>query len=106
MTIRSLDMQVLVQKVGEVARLQQTEQAGAHRQQQEFAEAINAETIKNSKAPREIDQHKAELTTKKDKEKHKKKSSQGSEKKPGINDESMASEFIDPDKGNNVDIKI
>ncbi|KUG03619.1 hypothetical protein ASZ90_019052 [hydrocarbon metagenome] len=107
MTIRSLDMQVLVQKVGEVARIQQTEQSGAHRQQQEFAQAINAQTTKNSQTTREVDQNKAELNANRDKEEHKKKSKKEAGKKTGTNDESIAADFlIDPEKGHNVDIKI
>ncbi len=107
MTIRSLDMQVLVQKVGEVARIQQTEQTGANRQQQEFAQAINAQTTKNSQATREIDQHKTEPKTHKDKEKPGQKAKKEARKKAEIDEENSMGEFDPhPDKGHNIDIKI
>ncbi len=107
MTIRSLDMQVLVQKIGEVARIQQTDQVGANKRQQEFTQAINAETIKNSKSAQEIDQHKAQLSTNKDKDEDKREPKKKAGKKAESDNEIMDSEFnIDPDKGHNIDIKI
>lgn len=48
MTIRSIDMQVLVQKVGDVAKIQQAQQVGSY-QQEEFANKIAKETDKFSK---------------------------------------------------------
>lgn len=106
MTIRSLDMQVLVQKVGEVARIQQTDQVGANRKQQEFAEAINAQTTKNTKAVPEVEQHKAQLSANKDKDQDKKKSKRKS-RKAGFRNKDLDSELsTDPDKGHNIDIKI
>ncbi len=107
MTIKSLDMQVMVQKIGEVARIQQSEQTGANNKQQEFTEAINAQTIKNSKATPEVEQHKPQLNTNKDKDKDKRDPPKKARKKAVLDNESMDSEFnIDPDKGHNVDIKI
>ncbi len=106
MTIRSIDMQVLVQKVSEVARIQQTDQAGANRKQQEFAEAINAQTAKNTKATPEVEQHKAQLSTNKDKDQDKKKSKKRTAK-ARLSNEDLDSELsVDPDKGHNIDIKI
>jgi len=48
MTIKSIDMQVLVQKVGDVAKIQQAQQIGNH-QQEEFVNNITKETDKFSK---------------------------------------------------------
>jgi len=105
MSIKSVDMQVLVQKVGEVARIQQAEQAGAHKNRQEFAEAISAQTVKNSKTPRKVEQKKAEMNTEKDKDKEKKKSRKkaGQQESKDIAEQEL---FLDPDKGSKVDIKI
>jgi hypothetical protein len=49
MTIRSIDMQVLIQKVGDVARIQQSQQLENNSRQQEFAQQITQQTDKNVK---------------------------------------------------------
>lgn len=49
MSIRSVDMQVLVQKAGDVARVQQTHQIEQDRRQQEFNHAIIQQTNHNTK---------------------------------------------------------
>jgi hypothetical protein len=49
MTIKSIDMQVLVQKVGDVARIQQAQQIGHNHRQEEFVKNISQETDKYSK---------------------------------------------------------
>ena len=49
MTIRSVDMQVLIQKVGDVARIQQSQQLENNSRQQEFAQQISQQTDKNAK---------------------------------------------------------
>ena len=49
MTIRSVDMQVLIQKVGDVARIQQSQQLENNSRQQEFTQQISQQTDKNVK---------------------------------------------------------
>ncbi|HWP98611.1 MAG TPA: hypothetical protein VN426_17345 [Syntrophomonadaceae bacterium] len=49
MSIRSVDMQVLVQKVGDISRIQQTHQVEENNRQQEFNQAIVQQTDHNSK---------------------------------------------------------
>jgi len=49
MTIRSIDMQVLIQKVGDVARIQQSQQLENNSRQQEFTQQISQQTDKNVK---------------------------------------------------------
>lgn len=49
MTIKSIDMQVLVQKIGDVAKIQQAQQIGNNHRQEEFVKNISAETDKYSK---------------------------------------------------------
>lgn len=49
MTIRSIDAQVLVQKVGEVAKIQQAQQVGNIHKQDEFINNISKQTEKYSK---------------------------------------------------------
>ncbi|MGS0764287.1 hypothetical protein [Syntrophomonas curvata] len=49
MTIKSIDMQVLVQKVGDVAKIQQAQQIGNNHRQEEFIKNINQETDRYSK---------------------------------------------------------
>jgi hypothetical protein len=49
MSIRSVDMQVLVQKVGDISRVQQAHQVEEHKRQQEFTQAIAQQTEHNTK---------------------------------------------------------
>ncbi len=49
MTIRSVDMQVLIQKVGDIARIQQSQQLENNSRQQEFAQQISQQTDKDAK---------------------------------------------------------
>jgi len=49
MTIRSLDMQVLVQKSGDVARIQHNQHQDIINRQDEFAQTISRQTAQNSK---------------------------------------------------------
>ena len=50
MSIRSTDMQVLIQKVGDVAKLQQIQQQELSVKQQEFNNQIMDQTLKNTHA--------------------------------------------------------
>ncbi len=49
MTIRSVDMQVLVQKVNDVTKIQQTQQVEGQNRQQESAQNIAAQTERVSR---------------------------------------------------------
>ena len=49
MTIKSIDMQVLVQKVGDVAKIQQAQQTGNNHRQEEFIKNINEQTDRYTK---------------------------------------------------------
>jgi len=103
-TIKSMDMQVLVQKIGDIARVRQVDQTGTQRRQQEFNELINNQTNKNSKTIKEINQDKARLNTDKDKEKR--KSNKKSTKIKTHKEKTDDNLNFDMEKGNNIDIKI
>ncbi|MGI5911175.1 MAG: hypothetical protein ACOX6E_01160 [Syntrophomonadaceae bacterium] len=49
MTIKSIDAQVLVQKISDVAKIQQAQQLGNNHKQDEFINSIYKETEKYSK---------------------------------------------------------
>lgn len=82
MTIKSIDMQVLVQKVGDVAKIQQAQQIGNNHRQEEFVKNINAETDKYSKTVNKPgqSQHK-KVDEKEEKEKQSRKRYKDSGKK-------------------------
>jgi hypothetical protein len=72
MTIRSIDMQVLVQKVGEVAKIQQAEKTSQHIKQQSFLEQIAQQTEVVSKTVNEASASESGLIREKQSEKKKK----------------------------------
>lgn len=71
MTIRSVDMQVLVQKVGEVTKLQQTEKTDQQVRQQAFLEQIAQQTEQTSKTVNQTPASEAALIREKQEEKKK-----------------------------------
>lgn len=105
-TIRSVDMQVLVQKVGDVAKIKQAEQSSDNNRQQQFTQQISQDTIKYSKTVNQaLPGEKKRVHDKEDKEKRtlyrRKKGGKGQEKENNTENWSF-----DPDTGNNIDIKI
>ncbi len=114
MTIRSLDMQVLVQKVGDVARVQQAQQTESNSRQQEFLQAIDQQTKERSKAVKETEknesafvhgkeeQEKEKKAKKKSKGKGKKRKKENKENKEN-KESSLAKDRI---KGNNIDFTV
>ncbi len=106
MSIRSVDMQVLVQKAGDVARVQQTHQIEQDRRQQEFNQAIIQQTHQNTK---EVNQtlksedayiHGRQEKQKKEKKDHENK---GNEEKTANNENKSVKS---PIQGHHVDITI
>lgn len=107
MSIKSIDMQVLVQKVSDVARIRQVEQTEADRRQQEHVQVISQETNTNSKVIKETEQGKTRRMDKNDEKGGKRQGKQGQEQPDqqnhGTGDEKI---FKCLYKGNNIDIKI
>ncbi|MBO8159377.1 hypothetical protein [Thermosyntropha sp.] len=105
MTIKSIDMQVLVQKIGDVAKIKQAEQSNANNRQQDFIMQISQDTQKYSKTV-----HQALAAEKKfvhEREERKDKSRYKGKKKENNNIvDSKKEDEINSDKGNNIDIKI
>lgn len=106
MSIKSVDMQVLVQKVGDIARLQQAQHTEANHRQGEFSQLITAQTLANRQTVRDV--HDPESKTMQDKEPKKHDQEQGRERRGG--EESRPDKdkelFKDYYKGNTIDIKI
>lgn len=106
-TIRSVDMQVLVQKVGDVAKIKQAEQSSDNNRQQQFTQQINQDTIKYSKTVNQAlpGEKKRVHDDKEDKEKRtlyrRKKGGKSQEKENNTENWSFNS-----DTGTNIDIKI
>lgn len=79
MSIRSVDMQVLVQKVGDISRIQHTHQVEESQRQQEFNQAIVQQTDHNS---REVNQSlRGEEAYVHERQEKQKKEKKGEEKK-------------------------
>jgi|GEM_PF-395658 len=112
MTIRSIDMQVLVQKVGEVAKIQQAEKTSQHIKQQSFLEQIAQQTEVVSKTVNEASASEPGLIREKQSDKKKKhaekKKKHTGKKKARQNepdDEETANWTPDPNKGSNLDVR-
>ena len=106
MTIRSIDMQVLVQKVGEVAKIQQTEKTDQQVRQQSFLEQIAQQTQFVSTTENKPPASESSLIRDKQSDKRKKSTSQKKkEKASGLEDEEALSWTDDPHKGSNLDIR-
>ena len=103
MTIRSIDMQVLVQKVGDVAKIQQAEKSDHNNRQQQFAQQILQQTETNSKTVSQNLRSEATLIRDKqeEEEKRKKKKRQNQLEEDPIEEELLK----DKHRGQNIDIK-
>lgn len=106
MTIRSIDMQVLVQKVGEVAKIQQTEKTDQNVRQQSFLEQISQQTQLVSTTVNQTPASESSLIRDNQSDKKKKQSNhKKKEKASGLEDEEALNWAEDPNKGSNLDIR-
>ena len=105
MTIRSIDMQVLVQKVGEVAKLQQTEKTDQQVRQQSFLEQIAQQTEQVSHTVNQTPASEAALIREKQSDKKKKSPHKKNADPRNSDDEEAANWPNDPDRGSNLDIR-
>ncbi|MDD2585230.1 MAG: hypothetical protein PHT79_00595 [Syntrophomonadaceae bacterium] len=106
MTIRSIDMQVLVQKVGDVAKIQQVQQSDHANRQQEFAQQIAQQTEKNTKTVNQPLQNQSKLIhekQEKEKQSRKYRNKEGKKDNKENNDDNV---IFEPNKGKTIDIKI
>lgn len=106
MSIRSVDMQVMVQKVGDVARIQQAQQTEAGHRQGEFSQLITAQTVASRQTVRELND--PEGKTLQDNEHQKQDQEPGRERRGGNEQRRDQDQeiFRDYYKGNTIDIKI
>jgi hypothetical protein len=104
MTIKSIDMQVLVQKVGDVAKIQQAQQAGNNHRQEEFIKNISEQTDRYTKTVNKtLHSESKKVNEKEEKEKQSRK--KHTAKKEEGKDKSGESKLQTPsESGGNVDI--
>lgn len=109
MTIRSIDMQVLIPKVSDVAKIQQIQLQENASRQQENANLIARETLKNTTTVNQPLRDESALVH--EKEEREKNSKKNKEKK-GKNDNKQNTKnsadkaMVDSQPGSNIDIKI
>mgnify|MGYP001167468470 CR=1 FL=1 len=107
MSIRTTDMQVLIQKTGDVAKLQQIHQQELVSKQQEFNNLIVEQTMKNTHSVNETLRDESALVhEKQEKEKNAKKNpeKEGNEKpEENIKEEHKIKE---PGRGSKLDIVV
>lgn len=106
MSIRSIDMQVLVQKVGDVAKIQQAQQLENSNRQQESAQQIGQQTHIDAKTVKQpLKNDRAHVHEKQEKEQQEKKS----RAKKGKDEQTENNEKHEKDgnrPGNHLDITI
>jgi len=106
MTIKSIDMQVLVQKVGDVAKIQQAQQTGNNHRQEEFIKNINKKTDRYTKTVNKaLQSENKKVHEKEEKEEQSRKRYKDSNKKE--NDEDKDNKLQSSNQsGTNLDILI
>lgn len=106
MTIRSVDMQVLVQKVGEVGKVQAAQQADYNTRQQETIQDIGKQNEKLSKTVNQTSANQSKLVH--EKHEKEKKSPKKTEKRGNKKQREKTNKLLEINeaKGNNIDIKI
>lgn len=105
MTIRSVDMQVLVQKIGDVARVQQTEKSDHQSRQQQFLQQIAQQTEINSNVVNQALASESTLIRDKQSDKKNKRSSPKKQPQTSADDQQVSEWGSDPDRGSNLDIR-
>ncbi|CFX66585.1 Uncharacterized [Syntrophomonas zehnderi OL-4] len=104
MSIRTMDMQVLVQKTGDVAKIQQIQNQGNNLRQQEISSNILQDTNKNTHTVNKTQASEGKQVYKKqDKEKNppNDKNKKGNSTKKENKEEDQQ---LDPHRGTNLDI--
>lgn len=96
-------MQVLVQKIGEVARIKQAEQSASNNRQQDFINGITQDTVKYSKTVNQTLPGEKKIVNdneEKDRRRKRKEEKKEEDKKDDKKDCRLT------EKGSNIDIKI
>lgn len=106
MTIKSIDMQVLVPKVGEVARIQQIQQTEANHRQQEFSQLIMDQTQAHSTTVRETTENQGRTIQERESSEKKKRQSKSQSDKRSDADQTDGEMFKDFHKGGTIDIRV
>ena len=104
MSMKIMDMQVLIQKTADVAKIQQVQHQETNLRQQEMANQIAAQTQQNTQNVNKPQANQSKLVhEKQDKEEQAKKSrkKRGNNKKEENTEECKQ---LDPNRGNNLDI--
>lgn len=107
MTIRSIDMQVLVQKTGDVARVQSAKLEEHALRQQDFNQQISKETLKNSSSVNQtLKDEAAYIQEKQEKQNKKRKQKNKEEDKEKAENSDKENIMKNGNRGNNLDILI
>lgn len=109
MTIKSVDMQVLVQKIGDVARVQQTQQQDHQARQQGFINEIQSQTQRNSKTVNETLRNEQKIVHEKQEKDGQKKENKSQRRTEAVatkesDTDRPADANLEPGRGENLDI--
>lgn len=104
MSIKSVDMQVLIQKTSDVARIQQIQNQGNNFRQQEISSNILQDTNQNTQTVKKPPAGEGKLVH--EKQEHEKNSSQDERKRGNKAKKSNSEEEkqLDPNRGGKLDI--
>lgn len=104
MSMKIMDMQVLIQKTADVAKIQHVQNQESNVRQQEFANQIAAQTQQNTHSINRAPEHQSKLVhekQEKEEEAKKNKKKRGNVSKEANN---KKDDHLDPDRGNKLDI--
>lgn len=104
MSIRSMDMQVLVQKTGDVARIQQIQNQENNFRQQEISSNILENTNKKSQTVNKTQSNEGKLVHEKQEKEEQSKKNKNKRGNSVKKENTEEHQQLDPNRGTNLDI--
>lgn len=104
MGMRIMDMQVLIQKTTDVAKIQQVQHQETNLRQQEMAHQIVAQTQQNTQTVNKPQANQAKLVHEKQEKEEEQKKSRKKRGNNGNEENTEEHKLLDPNRGNKLDI--
>lgn len=104
MSMKIMDMQVLIQKTADVAKIQHVQNQESNVRQQESANQIAAQTQQNTHSINRTPEHQAKLVHEKQEKEEDAKKNKKKRGNVGKEANNKKDDQLDPDRGNKLDI--
>ncbi|ADG82363.1 hypothetical protein [Thermincola potens] len=107
MSLRPVDMQVLIPKIDEVAKSHQIQNQHEEFQQQQFAAQLQKQAeLQQKQVTNSPKSEGGKIKKEKEKEKYRQQSGDGKKQRYNAQEEDSPQDFKEPNKGNLLDIKV